>query len=371
MADTFTTNLGLTKPEVGASSDTWGDKLNADLDSLDTLFPDAIQSFCALTWAADRIAYATSATAMAVTPLTAFGRSLIDDADAAAARTTLGAQASLGFTPVNKAGDTGIGNLSVTGVVTLTGGSASLKLNERDGSGSWDLYATASIFRIYNGTVDVVEVDTSGNVTADGRMRGAAHFNSTTASAVLSAEGGPVFLRPNGSDTSTGQVTIATDGTLGSSGAITASGNITSSSRMRALAHFNATSAAAILSAEGGTIELRPNGADTTTNRATLATNGTFSAPVVTETSDARYKDAIENAPIDLELASKIVFRSWMWKGSETPSFGVIAQELQAAGLDRFVHDSGVNGMLSVDYAKLALELALSVALRVGALEAR
>lgn len=66
---------------AGGGSVAWGDL---------TGMPAAIDAIDGLTPAADRIAYYTGASAAALAPLTSFGRSLIDDSDAAAARTTLG-----------------------------------------------------------------------------------------------------------------------------------------------------------------------------------------------------------------------------------------------------------------------------------------
>jgi phage-related tail fiber protein len=77
----------------------------------------ALSTVGGLTPAADRIAYYTGASAAALATLTTFGRSLIDDADAAAGRATLG----LGTMATQDASSVSITGGSITGV-TIDGG---------------------------------------------------------------------------------------------------------------------------------------------------------------------------------------------------------------------------------------------------------
>jgi hypothetical protein len=123
-----------------------------------------LQSISGLTTAADRTIYTTAADTYAVTTLTSFGRSIMDDADAAAGRTTLG----LGTMATQAASAVAITGGTVA-AATLTGDVAAARITGAlNASGSAPIYAPRAWVNFDgSGTIGTNQtIRSSGNVAS-------------------------------------------------------------------------------------------------------------------------------------------------------------------------------------------------------------
>lgn len=185
MADTFTAGYNLTKPEVGQSRDTWGTKLNADLDVIDTALgtftkTDGTRAFTAPIVGVEGTLDTQLATRGYVksNPNGALkvANNLSDLADLPTAKTTLGINnvnnTSDANKPVSTAQQTALdlkldktgGTISNTLTVQGTGGVTAPQVIV--GTRAFAMSGANVVLKNAAGTVNTLTIDDSGNLTA-------------------------------------------------------------------------------------------------------------------------------------------------------------------------------------------------------------
>lgn len=262
MADTFTPNLNLTKPDVGFSTDTWGAKLNLDWDALDAVFT------------ATGLGTSVGLHVGAGKTLNLDGTAILSVA--ATCTATFAGTVGIGGN-LNVVGTSGLGgNVAIGGALVVTGTVTAPNLYTKTEADAAFLDQTEADARYVNvagdsmGNLNVATFASSGHCTSGGNFYATGQCFISNAADVIIANnggGGNVYLRPQGAGSGAGQAYVQPSGRLVANEHYSIGGT-----------YFGGTlqsiTGDVLLGGSGGYVYLRPNGAGSAAAEARVQNDG-------------------------------------------------------------------------------------------------